>query len=354
MNSYARQNRIRKTSPAFTLIELLVVISIIALLVSILLPSLSSARRAGQRVACAGNLRAIAQGTLQYATDNEEWIMGSPAGSGAYLYGAGAAYGPAVQRWDFLGPMARMWGMSLTSNDGAIADCVRRWDDIRSHKGFVCASNKFLASKFETAGPPVGAGLMISYNTCRAQLWLQANSAAETPFPGDPVGRSWYSNGFEEKLPDGWRPSAQRIGVPANKIFCADGARYSSTSVAPDFEPSVQALWGGAFSDAGTYSSFSRSWDRSRAPGNGDTGPVDARTYAFRHSTTEPPVGARANTFKLNAAFYDGHVETLGDLDASNPHLWLPQGTVVDPTSGVLWPDAMQHFGFGATIKISG
>ena len=75
----------RKSRVGFTLIELLVVIAIIALLISILLPSLAAARRIGQRVTCLAQLRAIAQGMSEYDNDSDGWIVGAPAGSGAYL-----------------------------------------------------------------------------------------------------------------------------------------------------------------------------------------------------------------------------------------------------------------------------
>ncbi len=61
---------------AFTLIELLVVIAVIALLISILLPALSSARRAGKRAVCLSNIKQFILATLNYASDNKETLSG--------------------------------------------------------------------------------------------------------------------------------------------------------------------------------------------------------------------------------------------------------------------------------------
>jgi prepilin-type N-terminal cleavage/methylation domain-containing protein len=58
----------------FTLIELLVVIAIIALLVSILVPSLQSARRIAQRAICQTHLKSIGFAGNMYIQDNLEWV----------------------------------------------------------------------------------------------------------------------------------------------------------------------------------------------------------------------------------------------------------------------------------------
>lgn len=53
----------------FTLIELLVVISIVALLIGLLLPTLKKAKETGRRAHCLSNLRQITNGLHVYAND---------------------------------------------------------------------------------------------------------------------------------------------------------------------------------------------------------------------------------------------------------------------------------------------
>ncbi len=63
--------RRRAFRTAFTLIELLVVVSIIALLVAILLPSLGRAREQTKSLKCLANLRTIGHGVALYVQDHQ-------------------------------------------------------------------------------------------------------------------------------------------------------------------------------------------------------------------------------------------------------------------------------------------
>lgn len=98
-----------KASNAFTLVELLVVIGIIAVLISILLPSLAKARAAAVNVACQSNLRQLGIYALQYTIDSGGWlpVTGSATKNDAYAYSE-MSPGPWAERLGIPNP-SNVW-----------------------------------------------------------------------------------------------------------------------------------------------------------------------------------------------------------------------------------------------------
>lgn len=71
-----------KNRSGFTLIELLVVISIIAVLMSILMPALGKVREQARNVQCASNIRQLGLAFRLYAQENDNWLDCAVGGAG--------------------------------------------------------------------------------------------------------------------------------------------------------------------------------------------------------------------------------------------------------------------------------
>lgn len=93
-------HRIR--SRGFTLVELLVVVAIIAVLIALLMPSLTRARESAKMVQCQSNMRQLVLAMTMYADANRSWFPG------------GAVYNdPRLEDWVY-------WQSNRSMRDSAL------------------------------------------------------------------------------------------------------------------------------------------------------------------------------------------------------------------------------------------
>ena len=330
MNHYSKKNRLR----AFTLIELLVVIAIIALLLSILMPSLQKVKEVAASVICRAHMRGAGVGMQIYVNDNSGWLAG-PNTSGKFCNDTRPATPPngvtsPVQNMDWISPtMGDDLGLSQNGN--------KRLVQILNSK-LKCPSNKMKYPLVYEGG---------SYSD--VQDWLNSRGLAE-----DKMYYSSYSAalGFHTwdgadayqttgvvNLPTKYRPKLSNVGLPYNKVYIMDGARYVNNDGTPTqatFNAMTYQDDGGNFMLYGPSVSlkgdpFYRLAQEVLDPGFSDLSDAATRSdiyldYAFRHDQS------------LQVLFFDGHSEKLKWQDAIKTSYYFPPDSTIVNAAGTADP----------------
>jgi prepilin-type N-terminal cleavage/methylation domain-containing protein/prepilin-type processing-associated H-X9-DG protein len=327
---------------AFTLVELLVVIGIIALLISMLLPALARARESANSVACMANLRSAGQAMQMYVSEYKGFIPGSPVTSSRHFFNAASTAtlvtittvppGP-IQSTDFIHPLATMMRIKFPSDDNP--DIIPRYQYYRDMPQFLCPTNRGVMVPPFISGTSADAGVgpHISYATALTFLLTPA-----TPTPGITRVTRMSSGAGWWVLPNGYTQKITKIGQNATKIYMADAGKFSTTTP-PNYNLAVAPVDGGIFSDFGAFGPEAEGYFRTVSPSG-----FDPRIFAWRHG--------KKNALRLNALFYDGHVESLDEMQTCNPSLWVPKGTTF-PDTGKIWPDVVTAYGLGASFTVN-
>jgi len=292
---------------AFTLIELLVVIAIIALLVSILLPSLASARDAARTTQCASALRQLATASTSHAADRR----------GAFSTGA----------FD----NRRPFGNGPIDQTGWVADFVRGGYCIPGQ--LLCPTSPTQSSQ-NLALPRVNSDgyrpftqadieqlIDEGFNTNYCQSWLMAHTATKTHSPStspDPKRTTYTLGPLNEKHLGTTAPASKvplfgdATAYPAEDIVLYRGQRLGGAKALTD-GPNI----------ARVPSAGGIVWGRQNYT---DFGPVHGKgsfVAALGHNKIYGQIG-----------FADGHVEgfmdTKRDGEFGGQSTTLPSGITTE------------------------
>ncbi len=349
---------------AYTLIEILVVVAILAVLMSLLLPSLRQAREQARSVKCGTQLRDRGLGLHTYFAENDGWIPGvNTTGVTVWEHAGIAGFSNQdwvpVQTYDWMTPILHQ-SMELEATRAArfrelmnefrcpaqatyrsvlyppgLMQCVDRQDFLTEPDDWTTISY-LMPVHFQHWG----------YNYEDEMLTTHVQSGTSFPIKTMPVGWEAAHPTYKSRL--------GRVGNPSRKIAVADGTRYLATNML-DTDPDQTPDWFGAFTSSGAWwcgstaygvRSYTDNWSGTRvsaAPWPYGQGRNLALSYRHGWQQSDATSGqASDNSGRINALFFDGSVRNLDDRESRAPSLWYPTGTIVsDYAAGEVMLDTL-------------
>jgi len=305
------KSQTRTRNVGFTLIELLVVVAIIAVLVALLMPALSSVREAANRIACASNLRQLTSGSIRMAAEDRGWWPD--------LHNTRWGWNPVDPQYISVGGYWPPGGSNLAGvpypdnmNYQPGSFSVNARDRLLGRTGYSYGSKAAFAVQFCPSAANANVPTNWHRNSYGTQMliWGASTAMSYNYFPGT---YSWYYGA--------WLPNGAHMGqrVPPNTWKEPTIPMFSRFTVAnPTFSmklgdrPQYQVVW----------------CDRI-----GTQGPVDGLgdlaggSNHMRGMQTTYGFIPKSATGGGNISYADGHVawKPAGEMATSIPYTWTYQ-----------------------------
>ncbi len=293
----------------FTLVELLVVIAVIALLIGVLLPALSGARSSGFQMKGAANQKQLVLGITRWSMDNDFQIPGINT-SGKTLKDLDSedsqnklsrAGDRPCQNFDWISPAIG----SDSLPESRSQRFIKIWEDFGDPAmrdtipaNAVVGANSKLTEQLDAKGGITAPSVLMPAS------WQWAGNT--------PGATRYIQPGSEETvatLPTNWFPRTTNIGAESRKVCIADGY----------FNLDENKLDGNIWADPtqdNSYGAFASST------------PIKLNSINYNQASPDYAKAYRHRD-KMNAGYWDGHVQTLNIRESQDPSLWFPKGTIM-------------------------